>query len=83
MDSKFSLVVTASFLKHFPPDLLLLHVRVLDVLEGHKGLLDGLGRGPLEHVVRASSLVIGAWKEKVWIRRLLKDTKLLLFIDPP
>ena len=38
---------------------LYLHVGISDVLEGHKGLLDGLCAGPLEHVVGAACLVVG------------------------
>lgn len=38
----------------------LLHVRVTDVFEGHKGLLHRLGWSPLEHVVRSTSFVIRA-----------------------
>ncbi len=38
--------------------LLALHVRILDLREWLESLLDGLGGGPLEHVVRTAGLVI-------------------------
>ena len=40
----------------------LLHVWVGHSMQGYKGLLDGLGRGPLQHVVGPSSLVVGPGK---------------------
>ena len=38
----------------------LIHVGVFDVGEWNKGLLDGLGRRELEHVVRTAGLIIRA-----------------------
>ena len=43
------------------------HVWILDVSQWDEGLLDGLGRGKLEHVGRSTSLVIGSWKYNDYI----------------
>ena len=40
----------------------LLHVWVGHCMQRYEGLLDGLGRGPLQHVVGPSSLVVGPRK---------------------
>ncbi len=52
-----------SHIRH-PVDNSVLHVGVVHVLQGHEALLHGLRGGPLEHVVRPASLVVGAWTRK-------------------
>ena len=46
----------------FLPFPSLLHVWVGHCMQRYEGLLDGLGRGPLQHVVGPPSLVVGPGK---------------------
>lgn len=47
-------------LAHLLSASLLAHVWIVDVPQRHKGLLDGLRRGPAQNIMWSSGLVIGA-----------------------